>query len=441
MSDGRPVDPVRTTSASDGDGASGVGAGRVGDGGADRADDVGVVEATSPDPSVIDPVTATHPPVTRRRRHRLLRRPAFAIGDVEVAAGRSDIGQIPIARLVTGNQISLPVNVVHGRHEGPVVWLSAAVHGDEIGGVEIIRRTLADVDATSLAGTIVAVPIVNVHGFLNGDRYLPDRRDLNRSFPGSPTGSLAARLAHLFITEVVDRCDVGIDLHTGSDHRTNLPQIRADLDDPRTRDLAIAFGAPLMMHAKLRDGSMRAAATSTGSTVLLYEGGEAWRFDRFAIEAGVAGVGRVLARLGMTSPTDTPVGLDGALATPVPAESRSSGWVRVRRSGIALLDVELGQHVERGDVIATVRDSVGRRLSRTRASRSGMVIGHTQQPLVNQGDAIIHIAEIVGSPSDGPVESSERPVEPERAGIATSARSTRPPGAHPPDPTETEAHP
>jgi len=343
--------------------------------------------------AAVDAAIGAQPEASRRRR--LLRRPSFSIGNLDVTAGRSAIGELPVSRLVTGTQISIPVKVFHGRHDGPVVWLSAAVHGDEIGGVEIIRRALASIDPKTLAGTIVAVPIVNVHGFLNGDRYLPDRRDLNRSFPGSPNGSLAARIANLFMTEIVERCDVGIDLHTGSDHRTNLPQIRADLDDDRTRDLAIAFGAPFMMHAKLRDGSMRAAATSKGATVLLYEGGEAWRFDRAAIDAGVAGVGRVLARLGMVEAADDPMALDGSVGAGSPVESRSSSWVRVRRSGIALIHVELGQIVERGEVIATVRDSVGRQLSRTRASRSGMVIGHTQQPLVNQGDAIIHIAELL----------------------------------------------
>jgi len=346
-------------------------------------------------------------------RRRLIRRPSFAIGDLDVMAGKSSIGEIPISRLVTGNRMSIPINVIHGRNDGPVVWLSAAVHGDEIGGVEIIRRALQGIDPKTLAGTIVAVPIVNVHGFVNGDRYLPDRRDLNRSFPGSPNGSLAARIANLFLTEIVSRCDVGIDLHTGSDHRTNLPQIRADLDDERTRDLAIAFGPPFMMHAKLRDGSMRAAATATGATVLLYEGGEAWRFDRDAIEAGVAGVGRVLARLGMIQPGDGAVALDESDIPPVPAESRGSGWVRVRRSGIAGIDVELGQLVERGEIVATVRDSVGRRLSQTRANRSGMVIGLTRQPLVNQGDAIIHIAELLDTPDTAPdPQETESPAIP-----------------------------
>lgn len=340
-------------------------------------------------------------PATVPRRRRLLRRPSFSIGNLDVVAGRSAIGEIPVSRLVTGNQISIPINVFHGRNDGPVIWLSAAVHGDEIAGVEIIRRALSAIDPRTLSGTIVAVPIVNVHGFLSGDRYLPDRRDLNRSFPGSPGGSLAARVANIVMTEIVQRSDVGIDLHTGSDHRTNFPHIRADLDDPRTRDLAVAFGAPLIMHAKVRDGSMRAAATAEGATVLLYEGGEAWRFDKQAIDAAVDGIGRVLDRLGMV-PRDDSMALDGSSVVDPPVESRESRWVRVRRSGIALVEVELGQLVERGEVVATVRDSVGRRLSRSRASRSGMVIGHTQQPLVNQGDAIIHIAELLDRTDDDP---------------------------------------
>jgi predicted deacylase len=237
-----------------------------------------------------------------------------------------------------------------------------------------------------MAGTVLAVPIVNVHGFLTGDRYLPDRRDLNRSFPGSPTGSLAARVANLFMTEIVNRADVGIDLHTGSDHRTNLPQVRADLDDPRTRALAEAFGAPLMLHAKVRDGSLRGAATAQGTTVLLYEGGEAWRFDPEALAVGEAGVCRVLAALGMIGPAaDAPAER--------PLESRRSGWVRARRSGIALLEVSLGDRVARGGQLGVIHDSVGERLARIIAPRSGIVIGHIQHPLVNQGDAVVHLAE------------------------------------------------
>jgi predicted deacylase len=293
---------------------------------------------------------------------------------------------------VTGTQISLPIQVLHGRRPGRTVWISAAVHGDEIAGVEIIRRVTRSLNARTMSGTLIAVPIVNVHGFLNGDRYMPDRRDLNRSFPGSAGGSLAARIANLFMNEIVKRSDVGIDLHTGSDHRTNLPHVRADLDDPETRKLAEAFAAPLMLHAKVRDGSLRGAATESGATMLLYEGGEAWRFDSAAIDVGVRGVRNVLAELAMVDP-------DESGPRRVPVESRRSTWVRARRSGLALLQTELGTTVQRGELLGVIHDSVGKRLSRITAPRAGMVIGHIQHPLVHQGDAVVHLAEISDDPA------------------------------------------
>ena len=174
------------------------------------------------------------------------------------------------------------------------------MHGDEVAGVEIIRRVLARIDPRQLRGTVLAVPIVNVHGFLSGDRYLPDRRDLNRSFPGSEHGSLAGRIAHLFMTEIVERCDVGIDLHTGSDHRTNLPQIRADLDDPatRVRSPRRSVHRSCCTPSFATDRCAR-AATAAGATVLLYEGGEAWRIDEDAAIVGSRGIQRVLRQLDM----------------------------------------------------------------------------------------------------------------------------------------------
>ncbi len=304
-----------------------------------------------------------------------------------MAAGRKGIGDLPIAKLVTGSQISLPIQVLHGAADGPTVWVSAAVHGDEIGGVEIVRRVTARLDPRRMRGTVIAVPIVNVHGFLSGDRYLPDRRDLNRSFPGSANGSLAGRVAHLFMSEIVRRCDVGIDLHTGSDHRINLPQVRADLDDAKTRGLAEAFGAPMMLHSRVRDGSLRGEATELGKTVLLFEGGEAWRFDKHAIEVGTTGVINVLAELGLIAKPD-------GIAATAPTVSRRSRWLRARRSGIVGLDATLGEAVRKGQQIGVIHDSVGRRLARLNAPIDGIVIGHVQHPLVNQGDAIVHIAEV-----------------------------------------------
>jgi predicted deacylase len=292
--------------------------------------------------------------------------------------------ELPIARLMSGTPVALPIVALHGTDHGPTVWLSAAVHGDEIGGVEIIRRVLRDLDAGAMSGTVIAVPVVNVHGFNAGDRYLPDRRDLNRSFPGSARGSLASRIAHLLMTEVVARCTVGIDLHTGSDLRTNLPQVRADLDDARTLELARAFAAPISVHSRLRDGSLRQAASENGATVLVYEGGEASRFDETAIAAGTDGVMRVLAGLGIA-----------AEAPPAPSEtmiSRRSRWLRAARSGILHLRTPLGGSVDKGDLIARIVDPFGKQLARVTAREPGIVIGHTQHPLVNQGDAVAHLA-------------------------------------------------
>jgi predicted deacylase len=219
----------------------------------------------------------------------MMARPSFGIGTVRVRAGSTREVGLPITRLVTGADVSLPVRVIHGREDGPTVWVNAAIHGDEVVGVEVIRRVLARLSAKTFRGTLIAVPIVNVLGFMAGERYLPDRRDLNRSFPGSARGSLAGRIAHLMMTEVVAKCEVGIDLHTGSDRRTNLPQVRADLDDPKTLKLAEAFGAPVIYHARLRDGSLRSAALDSGATVLLYEGGRGLALRRVGHRGGGGG--------------------------------------------------------------------------------------------------------------------------------------------------------
>ncbi|WP_370291272.1 succinylglutamate desuccinylase/aspartoacylase family protein [Nocardioides sp.] len=335
-------------------------------------------------------------------------RESFAIGSVRVRAGSMKEVELPITRLVTGGDVSLPVRVVHGREDGPTVWVNAAIHGDEVMGVEVIRRVVAALSPRTLRGTLVAVPVVNVLGFMAGDRYLPDRRDLNRSFPGSARGSLASRIAHLFMTEVVSKCDVGIDLHTAADRRANLPQIRADLDDPGTLRLAEAFGAPVMLHARLRDGSLRQAGRDAGARVLLYEAGEALRFEDEPIAVGVAGVLRVMGSLGMLPPDDVPDDPAGERLddpagdpsqiseppadTPRPVAARASGWVRARGTGILHLEVRLGEYVEEGRRLGGLSDTFGRRVRLVHADRAGIVIGVTRAPIVNAGDALVHIA-------------------------------------------------
>ena len=316
----------------------------------------------------------------------MARRTAFIIGATEVKSGTRSQVALPVSRLITGAQMSMPVTVVHGRTNGPTIWISAAIHGDELNGVEIVNRVLADLDPKTLRGTLLAVPVVNVHGFITGDRYLPDRRDLNRSFPGSAKGSLASRTANLFMNEIVQHCSVGIDLHTASDNRTNLPQIRADLNDPATKELAEVFGATVMLHSKERSGSLRYAGSKAGSNVLLFEAGEPLRFNTDAIAVGVAGVRRVLRHLEMAN-------WDGPAAELV-RESRSSAWVRASRSGVVRLDIEIGDEVAHRQELGTIIDAFGKKLSTIRASRSGLVIGRTMYPLSNKGDALVHIASL-----------------------------------------------
>lgn len=323
-------------------------------------------------------------------------RESFAIGPARVRVGAARDLELPVTRLITGSDVSLPVRILHGKEDGPVVWINAATHGDEVVGVEVIRRVLATLSPKTMRGTLIAVPVVNVLGVMTGERYLPDRRDLNRSFPGSARGSLASRIAHLMMTEVVAKCEVGIDLHTGSDRRTNLPQVRADLDDPRTRELARAFGAPVLLHSRVRDGSLRQAALESGAAVLLYEGGEAWRFDEWAITAATEGVRRVLAALGMV---DDPVGEPAGPSV----ECRQSGWVRARHTGFLHLDAQLGQQVEEGERLGSLSDSFGKTLRLVRADRAGVVIGRTEAPVVNGGDAVVHIAD--HDPEPGPATS------------------------------------
>lgn len=310
---------------------------------------------------------------------------ALRMGDKLVPPGVAARVDLPVARLFTGGWLSLPVTVLHGARPGPRLWLDAAIHGDELNGMEIIRRVLALLEPSRLAGVLIAVPVVNVFGFVQQARYLPDRRDLNRSFPGSTRGSLAARLAHLFIEQVVDKCQYGIDLHTGSQHRTNLPQIRAHLADPETRRIAEAFAAPMMFSAVEIPGSLRAAARRRGAHLLVYEAGEPLRFDEGAIRTGVAGVLRVLAALGMWEHVeDAP--------PPRSFEAEDTTWVRAARSGIFHLTVKLGEPVRRHQQLGFISPPWGNETRAVKAPFEGIVIGFTSNPLVYRGDALVHVA-------------------------------------------------
>ena len=311
----------------------------------------------------------------------------LTINGVTIKPGTRVSIDLPTGRLYTHTPITVPVHVVSGKKAGPRLFISAAIHGDEINGVEIIRRLLKLPALKRVRGTIIAIPNVNVHGLLNHSRYLPDRRDLNRSFPGSEKGSLAARLANTFMKEIVEKSSHGIDLHTGALHRDNLPQIRANLDDEETERLARSFNAPVIISSNLRDGSLRESASEYGIPMLLYEAGEALRFDEVSIRAGVKGIVNVMRELEMLPPS-----LSKRKKKIEPVVARSSYWVRAPESGILRAMIPLGARVKKNTLLGVVADPFGETEANVKAQYSGIVIGRTNLPLVNEGDALYHIA-------------------------------------------------
>jgi len=318
----------------------------------------------------------------------------ITIGGIEIKSGETRSIDLQLPPLYTHTSVAMPVHVINGKKPGPILFVSAAIHGDEINGVEIIRRLISSEteEMSDIAGTLIAIPVVNVYGFISQSRYLPDRRDLNRSFPGSETGSMAARLAHTFINEIVSKCTHGIDLHTGAIARENLPQIRAGLDTGPNdgldiRKMACAFNAPVVMNSsKLIDGTLRKAVSNFGIPVLLYEAGEALRFNEVAIRAGVKGVINVMRHLEM---------LSGGKQCDIynkPLLATSSAWVRASQSGILRTLMPLGAQINKGDLLGIVSDPFGESEEQLLAPKSGIIIGKSNLPLVHEGEALFHLA-------------------------------------------------
>lgn len=309
----------------------------------------------------------------------------LTIADTTIAPGETCEIQVPVANLYTDTDIHMPVHVIRAKKSGPVMFVSAAVHGDELNGIEIIRRLIQKKGFKLTAGTLILVPMVNVYGVLDQTRYLPDRRDLNRSFPGSEKGSLAGRVAFRFLNDIVKHCTHGIDLHTGAIHRSNLPQVRADLSDPVTLEMAKTFSVPVLLNSTLRDGSLRQAAVESGTKILLYEAGEALRFDEFSIRAGLEGVLNVLSHLGMIRKSKK-------RKIREPYVANNSAWIRANSSGIVRDLKGLGDQVTKGDIIAEIGNPMGLVLDHVRATRSGIIIGKQNIPLVQEGEAMFHVA-------------------------------------------------
>lgn len=327
--------------------------------------------------------------------HKATRQTGAKVRDAEqlnteiqaMAPGTKERLEVRVSRLPSGSWANMPVTIVRGIAGGPRIWLSGGVHGNEVMGVEIVRRLAEELDPMRLRGTVVAVPIVNVFGFTTASRYLPDGRDLNRSFPGSARGSLAGRTAHLFYQNIVRPAVLGIDYHTAAGGRNNLAQLRCNLDNPEVRRLARAFHTPIAIHSSLRDGSLRAAAQKDGIPVMLFEAGEASRFDPEAIRLAMDGTLRVMKAYKMLKEAP-PRGRGEQMI------SRSSMWTRAGRSGFCHLMVSVGQRVRQGATVAIITDSTANAEMQVKARTTGVVVGVQKNALIHRGDALVHIAEL-----------------------------------------------
>lgn len=311
----------------------------------------------------------------------------LTIAGKEVLSGTKTTINLELPKLYN-TPTNLPINIIRGKKDGPVVFVSAAIHGDELNGIEIIRRLRKLSILNKLKGTLILVPIVNVYGIMNLSRYLPDRRDLNRSFPGSIKGSLASRVAKIFFDEIVCKCDLGIDLHTASIHKSNLPQVRTNIDNEYTFNLAKSFQAPVVLHSELRDGSLRAVAQDSGVPILLYEAGEALRFHEFSIRIGVKGIINVLREMKMLPNVVRKKDFKS------PIVAKFSTWIRSSESGMLRTIKALGDTVKKDEIIAFIDEPMGDESFEIKALFDGVIIGKTEIPLVQEGDAVFHIAKL-----------------------------------------------
>lgn len=308
------------------------------------------------------------------------------IQGVQVRAGEKANIKIPIAKLPTHTLIDLPIFIRSSPQEGPVVLISGGVHGDEINGIATAKKLLEafDQELDLLRGAVIVIPVVNIYGFLSNSRTFPDGRDLNRSFPGSKKGSLASRIAHILSAEILPHIDFGIDFHTGGRMISNHPQIRVDFKDKIGVELAKAFGTHYVVHSKHIEKSFRKTAYKNKKHLLVYEGGESMRLDSYSIEEAITGTKRLLHHLEMIH---SPQVLQTTLVI------KESSWIRAKASGIFSCVAQLGDFVRKGEVLASISDPYGQVVVPIKASTTGHLIGVNNNPVVNVGDALLHIGE------------------------------------------------
>lgn len=306
------------------------------------------------------------------------------LGNNEVLPGTSAKVSYSVGNLPSGTRVAIHMEVFRSTMPGPHVLIIGGVHGDEVNGVEIVRRLLEKNMFDDLnIGSVITVPLLNVHGFINYSRDVPDGKDVNRSFPGTLAGSLASRVARILTKNVLPQVDVIIDNHTGGQYRYNYPQVRITRGDVRSHDLAKAFGPPFIVQKPALRGSLRKMAKIAEKVCIIYEAGEALRYDGFSIARGMAGIERTLNHLQMIN--------DSEEANRIPVEIQHSSWVRASHAGLFLWTKSSGSKIKKGEPLGSIGDPYGTRRVVVLAPREGYIIGHTNAPVVGQGDALFHI--------------------------------------------------
>lgn len=305
------------------------------------------------------------------------------INGTKISRGEDKELDLRIARLPTYTNIDLPVRVIRAEKPGPVLLLTGGLHGDEINGIEIVRRLLANNHLQLQKGSVIAIPLMNVYGFIQNVRGVPDGKDINRSFPGSKTGSLAKLVAYTMMNEIIPKIDIGIDFHTGGSTRSNYPQVRCVLDIEKNLELAKAFAPPVILHSPLIDKSFRKAAYKKRKHILVYETGESMRFDQAGIQEGIDGTLRLMKHLGMISDAPEPH---------QPEIYEKSDWVRASFAGLYHSKVKLGVYIQKGMILGSITDPFGNEMKKIKSRREGRIIGINNCPVVHKGDAILHVA-------------------------------------------------
>ena len=305
----------------------------------------------------------------------------------KVGLGESVEASFGVPKLHSRNDVEVPVIIERAKKPGPTVLITAGIHGDEVNGVEIVRQIIAKGINKPRKGTIICIPVINIFGFIHMDREFPDGRDLNRVFPGSAKGSLASRVAHKLITEIVPFADLILDYHTGGADRFNSPQIRIVKDESVLDELASIFGAPFVLYTKNLNKSFRSTCHKLGIPILLYEGGKSFHINSLVTNTGVNGAKRVLSHLGM---------LQKKFKVSKPKKQSvfisKSKWLRAKHSGMFKASVTLNSHVNKGDVIGNITDPYGKFNHFVKAELSGYIFNVNEAPIVYQGDALFHIS-------------------------------------------------